>query len=394
MEEDQRVLKKRKKRTNPNPNPNPNPKKHRVRFANLPPTMHIVDCAKTSLKNTTTILHQMVQAGVLVSGLKVFSVKLKENKKTQYADLTQHGLIQYRGQIFQTLSAFTTCMKGRSDNGWTSTFYQGHRMAVHRDRYNNHMVRKVQGFNLTSLNHLIKAAQIDSKPTPKYVQMYKPTPQNVQLYQPALPVKKKVTLEDYTILESTSPIFASSSAAANKNYAQAAVTCLNNVNSVQSVNSVHSVHSVNSVHSLNRVDSPDSVQSANSVNSVQSVNSVNSVDSVVDSVQSVNSLQSVNSVKHLNSVNNVNSVQSAHRVNRVNRVSRANSIMSLQEYEEHMKATNRRLNEMMKFVKEETEVINQKHQSLRKNMAILHGLARNKNVLETIHERLVQEQSN
>ena len=367
--------------------------------------MHIVDCAKTSLKNTTTILHQMVQAGVLVSGLKVFSVKLKENKKTLYADLTQHGLIQYRGQIFQTLSAFTTCMKGRSDNGWTSTFYQGHRMAVHRDRYNNHMVRKVQGFNLTSLNHLIKAAQIDSKPTPKYVQMYKPTPQNVQLYQPALPVKKKVTLEDYTILESTSPIFASSSAAANKNYAQAAVTCLNNVNSVQSVNSVHSVHSVNSVHSLNRVDSPDSVQSANSVNSVQSVNSVNRVNSVnsVDSVQSVNSLQSVNSVnsvnsvKHLNSVNNVssvNSLQSVHRVNRVNRVSRANSIMSLQEYEEHMKATNRRLNEMMKFVKEETEVINQKHQSLRKNMAILHGLARNKNVLETIHERLVQEQSN
>ena len=59
-----------------------------------------------------------------------------------------------------------------------------------------------------------------------------------------------------------------------------------------------------------------------------------------------------------------------------------------------MKATNRRLSEMMKFVKEETEVINQKHQSLRKNMAILHGLARNKNVLETIHERLVQEQSN
>ena len=387
VEEDQRVLKKRKKRTKPNSNPNPNPKKHRVRFANLPPTMHIVDCAKTSLKNTTTILHQMVQAGVLVSGLKVFSVKLKENKKTQYADLTQHGRIQYRGQIFQTLSAFTTCMKGRSDNGWTSTFYQGHRMAVHRDRYNNHMVRKVQGFNLTSLNHLIKAAQIDSKPTPKYVQMYKPTPQNVQLYQPALPVKKKVTLEDYTILESTSPIFASSSAAANKNYAQAAVTCLNNVNSVQSVNSVHSVHSLNRVNSLN------SVQSVNSVDSVQSVNSVNSVDSV----QSVNSLQSVNSVKHLNSVNNVssvNSLQSVHRVNRVNRVSRANSIMSLQEYEEHMKATNRRLNEMMKFVKEETEVINQKHQSLRKNMAILHGLARNKNVLETIHERLVQEQSN
>ena len=393
MEEDQRVLKKRKKRTKPNSNPNPNPKKHRVRFANLPPTMHIVDCAKTSLKNTTTILHQMVQAGVLVSGLKVFSVKLKENKKTLYADLTQHGLIQYRGQIFQTLSAFTTCMKGRSDNGWTSTFYQGHRMAVHRDRYNNHMVRKVQGFNLTSLNHLIKAAQIDSKPTPKYVQMYKPTPQNVQLYQPALPVKKKVTLEDYTILESTSPIFASSSAAANKNYAQAAVTCLNNVNSVQSVNSVHSVHSLNRVNSLN------SVQSVNSVDSVQSVNSVNSVDSVqsVNSLQSVNSVNSVNSVKHLNSVNNVssvNSLQSVHRVNRVNRVSRANRIMSLQEYEEHMKATNRRLNEMMKFVKEETEVINQKHQSLRKNMAILHGLARNKNVLETIHERLVQEQSN
>jgi len=50
-----------------------------------------------------------------------------------YADLLIGGEIQHQKKIYSTPSAWSTFVKNRSDNGWTSITYQGVKLSQWRN---------------------------------------------------------------------------------------------------------------------------------------------------------------------------------------------------------------------------------------------------------------------
>ena len=79
-----------------------------------------------------TTLPAMLQAGVIKSGVKVLSVPHKGS--ISFANLTEHGQIIFEKNTYKSLSSLTAFIKGRPDNGWTSTYYNGKQIDVYRFR--------------------------------------------------------------------------------------------------------------------------------------------------------------------------------------------------------------------------------------------------------------------
>ena len=76
-------------------------------------------------------LQEMLLAGVIQSGKNVLVVPYKG--VDHMADLTDKGEIISGGQVFSSLSSFSSYSKlGISDNGWTSTYYKGQQLNEYR----------------------------------------------------------------------------------------------------------------------------------------------------------------------------------------------------------------------------------------------------------------------
>ena len=86
-------------------------------------------------------LKTLIDAGLLTPGPNVLQIKINRKKVTEYASLTNEGVIVFNNNQYHSPSEWSLRAKNihnstlTSDRGWTSIIYQGSTLNVIRSSY-------------------------------------------------------------------------------------------------------------------------------------------------------------------------------------------------------------------------------------------------------------------